>query len=158
MPQAKTFTIEDARIIFRNFSGKTSPFNTDGDRDFCVVLTPDMAEFLAAEGWNVKVLQAKQEGDEDVPYINVRVNFANFPPRVVMITDTARTALTEQSVGTLDWADIIKVDLKCRGHEWEVNGKTGIKAYLKSLFITVDEDELERKYAINTEEGQAHSG
>lgn len=158
MAEAKTFTIEGAQIIFRNFSGKTSPFNTDGDRDFCVVLEPEHAKFLAEEGWNVKVLQKREEGDPEVPYINVRVNFANFPPRIVMLTDTSRTALTEQSVGTLDWADIKNVDLKCRGHEWDVNGKQGIKAYLKSLFITIEEDELERKYGINTAEGQAHEG
>jgi hypothetical protein len=33
-----------------------------------------------------------------------------------------------------------------RPYAWDVNGKTGVKAYLKTLFVTIDEDALELKY------------
>ena len=39
------------------------------------------------------------------------------------------------------------MDLILNPYEWAVNGKTGVKAYLKSIFVTIQEDELERKYA-----------
>lgn len=64
-----------------------------------------------------------------------------------MISSTARTNLDEASVEVLDWADIRVADLIARGYEWSVNGKTGVKAYLQSLFVTIEEDDLERKYA-----------
>lgn len=130
---AKTFMIEDATILFRNFTGKEGQYNREGDRNFCVVLPEDVALQMLDDGWNVKYLEAREEGDPDVPYIMISVNFKNRPPRVVMITSTARTNLGEDSVEVLDWADIQTADVLARGYEWDVNGKTGTKAYLKSV-------------------------
>jgi len=149
MADAKSFMIEDARIIFRNFAGKEGQYNREGDRNFAVVLPPDVAEEMLKDGWNVRYLAAREEGDDDTPYISVSVNFSNRPPRIVLLTSTARTHVDEASVEVLDWADIKAADLIARGYDWNVNGKTGTKAYLQSLFVTIEEDALERKYAIN---------
>lgn len=149
MDEVKTFMVEDARIIFRNFSGKEGQYNREGDRNFAVILDDKTAEQMLKDGWNVKLLSAREEGEPDTPYIQVSVNFNNRPPRVVMITSTARTNLDENSVSVLDWAEIKTADLIARGYEWTVNGKSGVKAYLQSLFVTIEEDALERKYAIN---------
>lgn len=147
--EAKTFMVEDARLIFRNFSGKEGPYNRDGDRNFAVILDPKTAETMIKDGWNVKYLDSREEGEPDTPYIQVSVNFKNRPPRVVMITSTSRTNLNEGSIEVLDWADIRVADLIARGYDWNVNGKSGTKAYLQSLFVTIEEDALERKYAAN---------
>lgn len=154
MPEdAKTFQVDDATIIFRNFGGREGQFNEPGDRNFGVILDPDTAEIMAKDGWNIKVLKPQEEGEEGTPYIPVKVNFKNFPPRIVMITSRNRTNLTESSVETLDYADIAKVDLICRGYDWNVGDKSGTKAYLKTMFVTINEDELERRYGIGGEEG-----
>jgi hypothetical protein len=145
--QAKTFKVEDAQLIFRNFAGKEGQYNREGDRNFAVILEPAAAVAMAEDGWNVRSLTAREEGEEDTPYISVAVNFNNRPPRVVMITSVGRTNLDEGSVEVLDWCDIRVADLIARGYEWSVNGKTGVKAYLQTLFVTIEEDDLERKYA-----------
>lgn len=149
MDDAKTFMVEDARLVFRNFSGKEGQYNREGDRNFSVILDHDVAEVMLKDGWNVKYLASREEGEADTPYIQVAVNFNNRPPRVVMITSTARTNLDEKTVDVLDWAEIQTCDLIARAYDWTVNGKSGTKAYLQSLFVTVKEDALERKYAIN---------
>jgi hypothetical protein len=149
--EAKTFMVEDARLVFRNFSGKEGQFNREGDRNFSVILDEDTAQLMLKDGWNVKYLASREEGEEDTPYIQVAVNFNNRPPRVVMITSTARTHLGEDQISVLDWADIRTCDLIARAYEWTVNGKSGIKAYLQSMFVTIEEDALEKKYAIHEE-------
>lgn len=148
----KTFMVEDARLIFRNFSGVEGKYNREGDRSFSVVLDHKTAEAMINDGWNVKYLEAREEDEESTPYIQVAVNFKIRPPRVVMITSTSRTSLREESVEVLDWAEIQTVDLIARGYEWDVNGKQGVKAYLQSMFVTIEEDELERKYAVDFSE------
>src|SRR4051812_12552360 len=107
MPQRdNTILLEDVRIIFRNFAGREGMYNSEGDRNFAVLLPPDVAEQLTREGWNVKLLKAREEGEEDQPYISVKVNFKGRPPTIKMITDRATTVLDEDSVEVLDWVDI----------------------------------------------------
>lgn len=139
--------IEDARIIFRNFAGREGKYNREGDRNFAVLLDEDVAEKLSKDGWNVKWLAAREEGDEDQAYMSVSVGFKGRPPKLCMITSKGRTFLGEEECEVFDWVDIKTVDLLVRPYEWSVSGKSGIKAYLRSMFLTVDEDYLDLKYA-----------
>lgn len=150
MADDKNVMMEGVRIIFRNFQGKESQYNREGDRNFAVLIDDKTAEDMAADGWNVKWLKQREDVEEDEApqaYLQVSVNFKGRPPRVVMITSRGRTNLDEESVATLDWVDLTNVDLIVRPYEWAVNGKTGIKAYLQSIYATIEEDELEKKYA-----------
>jgi len=148
MAEVLTFQVDDAQIIFRNFSGKEDKYNREGDRNFSVILDEEAAQRMIADGWNVKYLAAREEGDDDTPYIQVAVGYKNRPPRIVLISSAGRTNLDEDNVETLDWVSIRKADLIARAYQWEVNGKGGIKAYLQTMFVTIEEDELERRYAV----------
>lgn len=147
-PQDNTVLMEGVRIIFRNFAGKEGKYNREGDRNFAVLLDDEVANTMAADNWNVKWLQPRSEDEEEAPqaYLPISVSYKGRPPRIVMITSRGRTNLDDTQVEMLDWATIVNVDLIVRPYEWTVNGKSGVKAYLQSLYVTIEEDELERKY------------
>jgi len=150
MATENTVLMEGVRIIFRNFAGKEGQYNREGDRNFGVLLNEDVAQKMSEDGWNVKWLKPREDDEDEVEqaWLPVSAKYdAGRPPRVVLITSRGRTNLDEDEIELLDWADITNVDLIVRPYEWNVNGKTGIKAYLQSIYVTIEEDELERKYA-----------
>lgn len=142
-----TITFENASIRFRNFAGKAGTYNAEGDRNFCLLLDSITALEMQANGWNIKYLKPRSEGEEAQPYIQVAVSYRKKAPRIVTITSKGKTPLGEDEINILDWAEIENTDLIVEGSPWDVNGKQGIKAYLKSLYVTLVEDELELKYA-----------
>jgi len=149
-------TLEDVELAFRNFAGVEGKFNRAGDRNFCVFLDDTLAKAMFEDGWNVHYLKPR-ENDEDKHeqgYLQVAVSYKGRPPRIVLITSRGRTTLTEDMVDTLDWSEVETADLIINPYEWgPINGKTGVKAYLSSLYVTIVEDELERKYADHKIEG-----
>jgi hypothetical protein len=159
-------TLQDVRLIYRNFAGKAiPPYNPEGARNFCVVLDDlKLAEAMGKDGWNVKFPVPRDDEDDRAPHLKVIVKYRNIkgeltrPPRVVLITSRGKTELDEDTIASLDYANIKNVDLIVRPYEYKTaSGQEGISAYLQSIYVTIEEDELELKYAALDNQG-AHDG
>lgn len=153
--------IEHARLMFKNFAGKESRYNPAGRRNFCVVIEdPKVVEDMKRDGWNVKTIEPKEGYSDPLSYLSVSVNFDNIPPKIFLINTRKRTKtpLTEETVNVLDYADISNVDLIVTPYQWSVGDKKGVKGYLKTMYVTLEEDEFASKYEDDWGESEAFPG
>lgn len=146
MAQLGNLTLENARIFFKDFSAEGRFAN--GKRTFCVEVPEDLVEQLQRDGWNLKSRESRQDPDAVTRFIKVEASYRARPPRVICIPSITknRTYLTEATIASLDYAEILNVDLTINPYQWEVNGKSGIKAYLGTMYVTIQEDPLDAKY------------
>lgn len=133
--------IDDARIVYRNFSGTGSKFNREGDRNFAVVIPDqDMADELVNRGWNVKIKPPRDEDDAPFMFLPVKIKFNERGPKVYLQSGEKTVELDEEGIDCLDDVDILGVDLDIRPYDWEVNSKQGRTAYLQSIHVVQEID------------------
>lgn len=143
---SRKIVLENARVMFRNFSGKEGKFNPAGRRNFHVQLPTELAEELQDEGWNVKWFTPKEPDDVPTAHMQVSFSYENYPPNIFLIAGRKKTKLDEESVEILDHAEFENVDLIIRPYNWETATGTGVKAYVDSMYVTIREDAFAKKY------------
>jgi len=139
-------TIYNARLMFRNFSGEETQYNPKGNRNFCIFLDYSVAEKMEKDGWAIRWLDSKDPIEPPQPIISVKVSFGNFPPNIVLISEGKKSKITEDNINILDWVEIENCDVVLSPYTWTVRGQTGVKAYLRSMYITLLVDDLAKKY------------
>lgn len=146
--------IDDARIIWRNFSGRGDKYNREGDRHFTLVIpNEDIANALANDtnrygaGWNVKTKPPREEGDSPFMTMKVKVKFNDRGPQIYLKTGKRVNRISEDMVSMLDDIDISSVSLDVRPYDDEINGKPFRAAYLQSMEITQEIDRFAARFA-----------
>ena len=148
MSNVNNINIEGATIIWKNFSGERDKFNP-GKRGFSVLIDDIvMADELRQEGWNIKErpLQEGADPSEQEWTLPVKLNMNRYT-QVWLIVGNHKTLLDENTVAQLDVVDIIDCDISIRPYEWEMSGRTGITAYVDSMYVTIRENKFAEKYA-----------
>lgn len=136
--------IDGRDIIYRNFNGAVSRFNNTGAKKFTVRLSEENAIDLKQKGFNVK--QKELDNGEFTYQLEICINYGSYAPNIYAITGNTKKLLDDNTVKTLQGADIINVDLCIRPYDWEVNGKVGVKAYVKYMYVTIEEDPFAGDY------------
>ena len=148
--------IDEARIIWTNFSGEPSKYNHAGDRNFALVIpNQEMADILLndvneyGKSWNVRIREPREEGEDPLIYLPVKVKFNGHGPNIYLRTERSRRQLTEENVGLLDHIDIDHVDMDIRPYDGDGAGLGGPfrSAYLAAMEIFQIVDRFEERYA-----------
>ncbi len=145
--------IENVSIDYRNFSGIQLPFNDRGKRNFVVVLSESLARDLESKGWNIRWQKRQPPYDDEPPrpILKVHVNYSGrTEPQVYLITSKGKTKLSEDLLPILDGfspKQILNVDLQIRPWRYRTDEPNQISAYLQSMWVTIQENRLEEKYA-----------
>ena len=164
--RVSNIVIENANIIpgFKNFSGRVTRGNPTGKRQFCVELDWELAEKLKNDGWNVKVytynpeqfaelskdgwnvkLKVSEDPDaEPLVFLQVNVRFDKVPPKILMVSKKNEIQIGESEVKDLDEYSFIKTNVIISPYHYETADKSGITAYLHTLYAVIDESPLDR--------------
>lgn len=160
-PRRRPITFYDCRIIWPNFSGKAGKYNEEGERFVNLVLDEGTALAMKADGWNIKAREPRDaqkniiDGDP-MYYVEVAVSFrGHTPPKCVLISGKNQEDLTApdedgvvhaDNINVLDAVTPEKIDMIINPSPWERDGRSGIKAYLKTIYVTQQLDDLELLY------------
>lgn len=151
--EIRQLVLEGVQIGFKNFRGEEGQYNRKGDRNFVIFLEPELANSLADQGWNIKFPKPLEEpDDEDTrnPHLQVSIGEKGMPPKIVMVDEenNNEVLLNFETMDILDDTVIRYADVIIRPYHWAVNGNTGIKAYLKTLYANIEPDVFGGKYSL----------
>ena len=143
--------ITDAEIMrgsFRNFSGeKSGRYDTPGKRYFHFIIEDDeIAEQLNNEGWGVHVLNPRDPQERPTHFLKVQIRLGSpyFRCDCYSVSRDVKTLLTDETLRTLDGADIDFADLDIRPYEYE-DGH--ISAQLEEGFFNVRASHFADRYS-----------
>ena len=147
--------MDHVRFLWPNFSGRGDcKFSRDGERNFNIVIPdPEIAEALQNNlnkygvGWNVKIKPPREEGEAPLTYLNVKVKFNEYGPKVHLISGDKRVMLTEETIGCLDNMDVLNADLDLRAYDGDGNYGPFRSAYLQCMEVTQNIDRFSARYA-----------
>ena len=161
MRRIPNIQIENAEVLpgtFRNFSGKPGKYNRNGDRNFNIIITDHkFAQQLIDDGWNVRILPPRNDDEEARYRLQITVNMKTVegvpPTKVFTYTGNKKLQLTEETIGTLDWANYKYADLTIHPRVWiDDDGSEHVKAYLREMHVVIEPDKWAEKYAHYEEE------
>jgi hypothetical protein len=129
--------LKNAKLIFRDFAGEFEILPS-----FSILLDKEMADSLVKQGWTIRWIASRELYGEKKPFIRVAIDFNGpMPSTIVKVTDDGHILMTKEEIGMLDTVEFDNVNLVVYPCHWHTDtGKTGVRAYLDSLEVTIKEN------------------
>lgn len=146
--------IDNARLIFRNFAGRGTQFNNEGNRNFSIVIpTEEIKDLLVNDtneygvGWNVKIKAPRNPEEGPFMHLPVKVSYKGRGPKVYLISGNKSIELNEDTIDMLDDIDIRSCNLDIRPYDDTIRGEAFRSAYLQSIEVIQEIDRFAARYA-----------
>jgi len=154
MKRIEDLEIENADVFRLNLGGnertdsRGKVVNKGGTRNLCIRLDNEIAEQMRDEGWNVKILPPREDGDEAHYFISAEVRFRPMRPSIYLVSGNKKTLLDEDTIECLDNSRFKEVSLRIHPRVWvNDNGEEKIKAFLSEAYFVVNLSNIGRKFA-----------
>lgn len=129
--------INNAKILWKNFTGVSGFYDKEGGRNFCLVLPDDASvNFFEQNGYSVAIKSSGVEVREFIRYLKVKLKFNNGEPTIILESNNKTIRVDENLVSVLDFIKIKSIDMSIKPYHWELpNGEHGQIAYLNSMTV-----------------------
>lgn len=144
---------DNADIIFKHFGGEKDNFHTEGQRDFCIKIDEEAANYLMDKGLNVKPLTSRDPDEPPTFYVKVKLKYGvsddgrEWGPIVNVYTDKVKRVYKEKDVSKLDHARILDADVVAHVYRRQNNGKPTATLTLDILHAVIKERTYDDPYA-----------
>lgn len=141
------YDVKLGRGSFRNFSGEKRQYNNNGKRTFVAFLDEETGRALQERGWYLRWREPRDEMEGPEAWITPEVRFDKYRPKITLISGGVRTDLDESNIALLDTAEIKRCDVKLSPFSWNFNGQDGIKGFVRTMYVTLQDDDFGGMYA-----------
>lgn len=140
--------IEDAKIkwAFSHFDGKADTFNDPGDHNFTIILPPEQALDLQEQGWSIRKLDPREEGDDPEYTLKVKISYRFEPPKIYLIKNGRKIRADEQDLSDIKRATTEQISVIIQPSRWVHGNNSGITAYVKELYAKIRQSRFEEMY------------
>jgi len=158
--------IEDAQIKWpwSHFNGAADTFNTEGDRNFVVILNPEDARALMEipDGWSIKEYEGREEGDEPEYTIKIKISYRFEAPKIFFLKekevedpDNPGQTITqlrkfrvenEAELNDITRGTVKRIDFVAKPSRWVRNGEAGVTPYLSEMYVHMAESKIGSQY------------
>jgi len=146
-PHYEPIELQDAKLIYPNFTGAANELNKAGERNANVLIDDLLAAQLAAIGWNIRIGKSSDPDVMPGKFIKFNINMnAKYPPRLWLISGGRRPELmAPEEFNILDYARFKSVSLRINHHIWQEKPQR-ISGYLEEGFFELLPDPLRERY------------
>lgn len=139
---------EDAQIkwAFSHFDGREDTFNSEGEHNFMIIVPEDEALEMQKEGWNIKVMEGREEGDPPEYLLKVKISYRFEAPMVYIIKGTRRFRADQSDLIDIKRSTCEQIDVIVSPRPWVQGRESGVSAYVKEMYVKISESRFAAKY------------